>query len=109
MCTRSMVTVFTADGAIVGFFGTSVKVADPRSLKIVGHGVAAEHGAGEMRFVTTSDSRTLLAVPLRGPPDGEAVKETMAIETGARPVRAASPHEAAAAVIAARVRIRRLT
>src|SRR5689334_8950083 len=79
-------------------FGDRRSVTLPLSLKIVGHGVVALHGAGVVTYVMTSDSRNPASVPAVEPPLDPCSRSTTR-KTGARPCRTTSPHEAALAAM----------
>src|SRR5579872_2918855 len=99
-----MVTWLFVDGVTVTSFIVTARITWPRSLKIVGHGVWAVHGAGAVTFVITSDSS--------GEPNAAGAdpfapcSEFITSSTGARLSRTTSPHDTPAATSAASAKSR---
>ena len=81
-------------------FNTMRSVTLPESLNTVGHGAVAEHGAGDVTMVSTSELRNPLAVPVDVPPR-DAVSLSITSRTGALPSRTTSPHDTHADTTAA--------
>src|SRR5262249_31606447 len=84
------------------FFNDSRSCTDPMSLKTVGHGFVALHGAGEVTFVMTAESKV--------PPNwvgllpGAACRLAITRNTADLSLRTTSPHEAVAVMSAANPR-----
>src|SRR6185503_2095078 len=77
-------------------FMTMCITAEPRSLKMVGHGLSCVHGAGEVTLVRTSESRTDDAGPgVTAPRIPWSESSTM--NDPPRPSRATEPHDTVAA------------
>src|SRR5438067_671678 len=100
MWNRVIVTsLFVVGAAGLAFGPTSFRskciCTEPKSLKIVGHGVAGVHGAGAVTLVMTSEFSVLARVVGLSPRAARSWSITR--KTGARLWRTTSPHEIDAA------------